>query len=244
MGSLQCRALKNAFQSSCVACCNDTDLCNYDACDHWSQTTRGAHKLVTSAATRTTVPTLAVQINGPDKDHFWKETQIACVTNPAADSYRWKFNGTFSMPMGVTEQLISGQTGGGSGLDILHIKNLTESTFGTYTCAATLNGYTAEQSHFIGILAEKPTVNILKPPVASSFSLQCQVTGYPAPHIQWDFVPKSPRSHGIPPGVQFREEAYKSTLVVSHYNPVDHDGSWYCKAANTAGSTVSEVHIP
>ncbi|XP_060608427.1 protein amalgam-like isoform X1 [Ruditapes philippinarum] len=208
------------------------------------EATTGAAKLVTSAAPKTTVPPLAVQINGPNKDHFLKETQLVCVSNPVADTYTWKFNGTFSLPRGVTKQLISGHTSGGPGIDILHIKKLTESTFGTYTCAATLNGYTAEQSHFIGILAEKPTVNIIKPPVSSSFALQCQVTGYPAPHIQWDFVPKSPRSHGIPPGVQFREEAYKSTLVVSHYNPVDHDGSWYCKAANTAGSTVSEVHIP
>jgi hypothetical protein len=58
-----------------------------------AETTTGAAKLITSAATRTTVPPLAVQINGPDKDHFLKETKIACVTNPAADSYRWKFNG-------------------------------------------------------------------------------------------------------------------------------------------------------
>jgi hypothetical protein len=60
--------------------------------------------------------------------------------------------------VGVTEQLISGQTGDGSGINILHIKNLTESTFGTYSCAATVSGYTKEQSHFIGILAGTVTI--------------------------------------------------------------------------------------
>ncbi|XP_060558408.1 lachesin-like [Ruditapes philippinarum] len=146
--------------------------------------------------------------------------------------------------MGVTEQLISGQTGGGSGINILHIKNLTESTFGTYTCAATVSGYTAEQSHFIGILAAKPTVNIIKPPVSSSFAMQCQVTGYPAPHIQWDFVPEANNNHGLPHDVQVLYETYQSTLFVDKYVFVDHTGRWYCKASNTAGTAVKEVHIP
>ncbi|XP_060569697.1 uncharacterized protein LOC132728102, partial [Ruditapes philippinarum] len=36
MGKLQCTALKNAFSSSCVVCCDHTDLCNYAACDNWN----------------------------------------------------------------------------------------------------------------------------------------------------------------------------------------------------------------
>ncbi|XP_060583862.1 MAM domain-containing glycosylphosphatidylinositol anchor protein 2-like [Ruditapes philippinarum] len=198
----------------------------------------------TTTNKQTTAPPLSVQIMDR-KRSFLKETQNRLrQQTPVADTYTWKFNGTSSLPAGVTEQLISGQTGGGSGIDILHIKNLTESTFGTYTCAATVNGYTTEQSHFIGILAEKPVVNIIKPPVSSSFAIQCQVTGYPAPNIQWDFIPKATshvhqnNNHGLPHDVQALYETYQSTLFVNKYVPVDHTGRWYCKASNAAGTAV------
>lgn len=40
-----------------------------------------------------------------------------------------------------------------AGTDTLVIANLTEATFGTYTCVVSINGHTVEDTHFIGIIA-------------------------------------------------------------------------------------------
>ncbi|XP_045185209.2 uncharacterized protein LOC123543185 [Mercenaria mercenaria] len=250
MGERQCNALKLAYPQACVVCCNQTDLCNYAACDKWMPAAAPTQVAFTTRPTTkatTTIPTTPppqVVINGPDKDNYMNSTQLTCVTSPPAQSYTWKFNGTGTLPKGITSQQIGIQAGSVAGVDTLQIASLTEAQMGTYTCVATINGQTVEQSHFLGINGEKPTVHIEKPPVSNNFAMQCQVTGYPVPLIKWDFIPDSAGSHGIPPGVEFSDEKFQSTLFVKTYNPTDHTGMWYCKASNVVGNALAQVHVP
>ncbi|XP_053387161.1 peroxidasin-like [Mercenaria mercenaria] len=194
----------------------------------------------TPPLTVATPPNIHVLVSGPHISSYGSHVQINFIIMPLPQSYVWKFNGTHALPKGVSIQDSEGSL---AGMATIVIAKLNETTSGTYSCIPTVNGRQVEKTHFIGIQQERPTVYISKPAVTTSFVLVCNVTGYPLPLIQWDFVPSGIGSHGIPPGVQFSTEKLKSALYVGAYNPAYHNGVWYCRASNALGSAITSVHI-
>ncbi|XP_045185183.2 uncharacterized protein LOC123543157 isoform X2 [Mercenaria mercenaria] len=151
MREVQCRALEKILaleghNQNQIGCCSHSDLCN--GIDNSSQT---AH-VPTTTHSWTTTPLPRIVINAPDKAAYKSMVQLSCVTIPPAERYSWTFNGTSTLPAGVSAVQYTPNQGAVAGTDVLTIVKIDATSFGTYTCAGSIHGQTVQFSHFISIM--------------------------------------------------------------------------------------------
>ncbi|XP_045185074.2 uncharacterized protein LOC123543074 [Mercenaria mercenaria] len=156
MNEIQCAAVtsflshsaQNGLSQNRIGCCSHSDLCN--GVDNSSQTTH----VPTTAHSWTTTPLPKIVINAPDKAAYESMVQLSCVTIPPAERYSWKFNGTSTLPAGVSAVQYTPNQGAVAGTDVLTIVKIDATSFGTYTCAGSIHGQMVQFSHFISIMPE------------------------------------------------------------------------------------------